>query len=77
MTQIGPYGVSIDGGQTDSDPASYAARAEGEPSVVPDTQDDQSRTRDVFGRLAARVAAACNKLLTVITGYSDLLLGFS
>ncbi|MEO7862953.1 MAG: ATP-binding protein [Nitrospirales bacterium] len=44
-------------------------------SSILDNQDGQSRTIDDFGRLAAGVAGEFNNLLTVIAGYSDLLLG--
>jgi hypothetical protein len=44
-------------------------------SSLLDNQDGQSRTMDDFERLAAGVADDFNNLLTVIAGYSDLLLG--
>jgi CheY-like chemotaxis protein len=43
--------------------------------TIPDNQDGQSPTMDDFGQLAAGVAGEFNNLLTVIAGYSDLLLG--
>lgn len=64
MIQVGLHGVSDDGG-----------RAEGETSAVLDDRDGQSRTTDAFRRLAAGVANDFNNLLTVIAGYSDVLLG--
>jgi two-component system, cell cycle sensor histidine kinase and response regulator CckA len=61
MNQFGLHSVSIDGGRMSS-------------SLL-DNQDGQSRTMDDFERLAAGVADDFNNLLTVIAGYSDLLLG--
>lgn len=75
MTQVGLHSVSINGGRTDSAPASDAGWTEGETSAVLDDQDGPSRTMDDFGRLAAGVAHDFNNLLTVIAGYSDVLLG--
>jgi signal transduction histidine kinase len=66
MIQVGLHGVSDDGG-----------RAEGETSAVLDDRDGQSRTTDAFRRLAAGVADDFNNLLTVIAGYSDVLLGLA
>jgi nitrogen-specific signal transduction histidine kinase/CheY-like chemotaxis protein len=64
MTQVGLHSVSVDVG-----------RAEGETSAVFDGQDCQSGKMEAFERLAAGVADDFNNLLTVIAGYSDLLLG--
>jgi CheY-like chemotaxis protein len=64
MTQVGLHSVSVDGG-----------RAEGETSSVLDGQDCQSRKMETFRQLATGVADDFNNLLTVIAGYSDVLLG--
>lgn len=64
MTQVGLHSVSVDDG-----------RAEGETSAVLNGQDCQSPKIETFKRLAAGVADDFNNLLTVIAGYSDLLLG--
>ena len=64
MTQVDLHSVSVDGG-----------RDEGETSAVLDGQGCQSRQMEPFRELAAGVADDFNNLLTVIAGYSDLLLG--
>lgn len=64
MTQVDLHSVSVDD-----------ERAEGETSAVLDGQDGQSPKIETFRRLAAGVADDFNNLLTVIAGYSDLLLG--
>lgn len=74
MIQVGLHSVSVDGGRVDSAPL-LDAGAEGETSAVLDDQDCQSSKMEAFERLAAGVVDDFNNLLTVIAGYSDLLLG--